>query len=389
MEANDHHSAPTELRRADAEDGKAQALGLHRSHGALEVITHPHSNERRAGLSFVQSLMMSVMVTTTALLAYHYAGPPAASQAAPAPPKAVPIVLDSPKLGEVERALKQQGTEQQGLSAQLAAANTRLDGLRQDLSQSQKQFSEALSQLTAAPKAKTSEETVDQIKAMALHFATMQSQFASIESRLKSVDTQLADTMAKQAMTKSGGSTSTILADVSSTESSRELVLLKERNRLTLLADEAISTGKAAPVRRLWASVRDPELENVKHGTAAELIRVQNHFMSFTRLSPSHKLKPADPTIKEVDMPVPELVKVLENDKGPFLDRARAAQLLGKHRTATAARALVAAMEKDEEIDVVKEAQLSLRHSFGLTAPIFDADLAQQWLKLELPQLKD
>ncbi|MEY4484472.1 MAG: hypothetical protein RL693_1924, partial [Verrucomicrobiota bacterium] len=56
-----------------------------------------------------------------------------------------------------------------------------------------------------------------------------------------------------------------------------ELVLLKERNRLTSYADEAIATASRTSYEKLWTALEDPRLANLVHATRSEILRVQNY----------------------------------------------------------------------------------------------------------------
>ena len=125
--------------------------------------------------------------------------------------------------------------------------------------------------------------------------------------------TEQADALSRQ----SRSSANPGAAPASSTND--ELVLLKERNRLTLLADEVMATGKSAPMRDLWRALRDPERSHLKHAVAAEIIRVQNHLDHLTRLPPDYRLPikelfPEQKVKADKDLPTEVLVKALSDE---------------------------------------------------------------------------
>ena len=169
-----------------------------------------------------------------------------------------------------------------------------------------------------------------------------------------------------------------------SDELTAELVLLKERNRLTLLADEVMATGKSEAMRRLWTSLRDPALEQLKHAAAAEIIRVQNHLDNITRLPPGYRIDvkkvfPDSGTATDEMLDTAHLAALLLNPEQPMPVRARAAVLLSGRRTEEAGEALMKALRRDEDLDVVKECQHALRQTFGMTVPLFDVQSAESW----------
>ncbi len=212
----------------------------------------------------------------------------------------------------------------------------------------------------------------------------------AVQSRLQILDTQLNDLALRlgqptAAKTVASTPAETPLGTTEAAPSTNdELVLLKERNRLTLQADEAMATGSAAPLRALWDALRDPDLAALRHGAAAEIIRVQNHLDHLTRLPPDYRLPiqdyfPDSQTRDDEKLPADQLTKVLEDTTKPLTARCRAALLLHRHKTATVGDALVKAMTTDPDLDVVKEAQLSMHSAFGFKVPLFDTRAVEAW----------
>jgi hypothetical protein len=164
-----------------------------------------------------------------------------------------------------------------------------------------------------------------------------------------------------------------------------ELVLLKERNRLTDYADEAIATGARAPYERLWEALDDPRLANLVHAARAEILRVQNFYLGGSRIDhydiPVMTYFPDDAALRDGQLKDDQLIKLLRDKKNPWEVRMKAANLLGTRHSAEAGDALAAAVKTDDNLDVVKEATFSFEQMTGFRARIFDAASLDQWWK--------
>jgi hypothetical protein len=163
-----------------------------------------------------------------------------------------------------------------------------------------------------------------------------------------------------------------------------ELWLLKERNRLTAYADTAIAEGSSEALASLWASLRDPELEGLRHGVQTEIIRVQNHYARISRLPddfrlPVAELFPGQAVRTEADLQPPLLIALLRDLKRPMFVRARAAYVLGGHPTQAVGEALMDALKNDPSLDVAREAQRTLTDFFGMTVPLLHTPAAEAW----------
>jgi hypothetical protein len=164
-----------------------------------------------------------------------------------------------------------------------------------------------------------------------------------------------------------------------------ELRLLKERNRLTFYADQAIATGSSEAMDNLWRSIDDPELTRLRDGAKAEIIRVQNYYSQLSRLPPDYRLPVQslfnDPSIRsEADLQPAQLTQLLTDQKQPLEVRARAAYVLGGHPTdPKVAAALVQAMTTDPSLDVMKEVQRTLSLDHGMIIPPLNARAAKAW----------
>ena len=164
-----------------------------------------------------------------------------------------------------------------------------------------------------------------------------------------------------------------------------ELWLLKERNRATLYADQAISRGSSEAMTNLWLSLDDPDLARLREGIQAEIIRVQNYYSHLSRLPPEYRLPvrdlfPSDSAIRsEADLQSEQLIKLLLDQKQPVEVRARTAYVLGGHRSDEVAKALIQCMKIDPVLDVVKEAQRTLAEDYSMRIPPLHLKAAEEW----------
>jgi hypothetical protein len=164
-----------------------------------------------------------------------------------------------------------------------------------------------------------------------------------------------------------------------------ELILLKERNRLTSYADEAIATGARSPYEKIWEALDDPRLANLAHAARAEILRVQNFYLGGSRIDrydiPVATYFPEQSELKDSQLKDEQLMKLLREKKNPWEVRMKAANLLGMRRSVEAGDALAAAVKDDENLDVVKEATFSFEQMTGFRARLFDAASLTQWWK--------
>jgi hypothetical protein len=165
--------------------------------------------------------------------------------------------------------------------------------------------------------------------------------------------------------------------------SQSEMVLLKERNRLSAYADEAIATGARAPYDRLWEAIDDPRLATLVHAARAEILRVQNFYLSGSRLDaydiPVAEYFPESAALKDTQLKDDELIALLDEGKNPWQVRMKAANLLGLRRSKKAGDALVKAIVGDQNLDVVKEASFSFEQMTGFRARLFEPATVKAW----------
>lgn len=163
-----------------------------------------------------------------------------------------------------------------------------------------------------------------------------------------------------------------------------EMRLLKERNRLTAHADEAISTGLRRPLELITEAMKDPARATLYHAGKAEYYRVVGHFHLMNRIDPGYQLPvgllfPEAEVRDEADLKTEQLMGLLADQEKDWQVRLRAAFLLGGRRTLEVGEALVKAMKEDPSLDVAKEAQLSFQQNMGRNFLLFDLAAIESW----------
>jgi hypothetical protein len=159
---------------------------------------------------------------------------------------------------------------------------------------------------------------------------------------------------------------------------------MKERNRLTAYADEAISTGNRRTLNLLVDAMRDPDRATLFHAAQAEYYRVVVHYQMLSRIDPGYKLAlrelfPGQSLRDEADLSTPQIIGLLQDPEKDWRARLRAAYLLTGRRTPEVGDALVAALRGDPNLDVAKEAQLSFESTFGRRFLLFDLAGIETW----------
>lgn len=172
--------------------------------------------------------------------------------------------------------------------------------------------------------------------------------------------------------------------------SQSELVLLKERNRLTAYADEAIATGARGPYERLWDAIEDPRLANLVHAARAEILRVQDCYIHGQRVKfyniqqhqiPVAEIFPESAALAAAQLSDDQLIQVLQDLKQPWQSRVKAAWHLGQRRNTKVGDALVKAIKSDPVLDVAAEATFSFEQITGYHAKLFEIPPLEAWWK--------
>ena len=175
------------------------------------------------------------------------------------------------------------------------------------------------------------------------------------------------------------------LPESTMTPTQSELVLLKERNRLTSLADEAISTAAREPYDELWKAFDDPRMVHLIHGARAEILRVQQHYLAGSRLAkydiPVAEVFPDTPNLKDTQLSDDQLISIVSNPRHIWQNRVKASWLLGQRKSTKAAEALIKVVKEDANLDVVKEATFSFEQMTGYHATLFEPKPLEAWWK--------
>jgi len=166
----------------------------------------------------------------------------------------------------------------------------------------------------------------------------------------------------------------------------QEFIQLKERNRLTQYADEAIATGTRRPLEVLIEYMRDPQGPHLHDAAKAEFMRAVRSIQILQREDPGYRLPVAelfkDSGISaEADVPPEALLKLLADHQQPWEVRVRVCfLLLGSALPETNAQ-LIKAIKEDPSLDVAKHAQLTLEQRIKKRFRIFDIPAIEEWFK--------
>lgn len=177
-------------------------------------------------------------------------------------------------------------------------------------------------------------------------------------------------------------------------ETKQQLRLLKERTRLTTLADRAIVDAHRPSYEELLQRLKDEakgEGQGLLNAAQAELLRVKLFYSSSNRIGPfridvEEIFK--DPLLREeADLSTSQLISLIE-DRRPerWAIRARAARLLGSRSNPMVNRALFAAMEEEEHLEVLRELVYSFQENTGYRGDFFDVGSLRKWWEAQNDQ---
>jgi predicted component of type VI protein secretion system len=164
----------------------------------------------------------------------------------------------------------------------------------------------------------------------------------------------------------------------------RELILIKERNRLSDYADRAIATGSREALQSLVEAMLDPEMKQLVHAAQAEFKRVQAYYDMGIGIDPGYTLpvqelfKDAGMT-READLTPAQLHGLLTDLKQPWEARLRAAFLLRSSDEADTTERLLKALKEDPMLDVAKQAQITFENRVGRKFRLFDIPAIEAW----------
>jgi hypothetical protein len=170
-----------------------------------------------------------------------------------------------------------------------------------------------------------------------------------------------------------------------STSFQSEILYLRDRNRLTAWADEAIATGSRAAYEKLRETLDDPRKVKLIHAAQAEILRVHAFYLSGSRIErfdiPVAQYFPDEAQLKDSQLKDDQIISLLQGKNHPWQVRMKAANLLSPRRSLIVGDALVKAVLEDDNLDVMKEAALSFEQLTGHHPRIFDAAAIAKWWK--------
>ena len=253
---------------------------------------------------------------------------------------------------------------------------TRAEGLARDANEKTQQ------------KFTTLEETVASLKH---DLSETQKKIEGSSEQFAQINRRLADLAAQIHESRPGTATAPVkpgAAQESLPPPPSELVLLKERNRLTSYADEAIATGLRGPYERLWDALDDPRLANLVHAARAEIFRVQDCFLNGQRAKfygiQQHRIPVADifpdsGALTETQLSDEQMIQIVLDQKQPWQTRVKAAWHLGHRRSTKVGDALVKVIKEDPQLDVIAEATFSFEQMTGYRAKLFEIKPLEAW----------
>ncbi|MEQ1750468.1 MAG: hypothetical protein ABL974_13660 [Prosthecobacter sp.] len=163
-----------------------------------------------------------------------------------------------------------------------------------------------------------------------------------------------------------------------------ELILLKERNRLSEYADKAIATGSRESLQALVDAMFDPAMKHLLHASQAEFRRVQNYYDFSTSIDPGYTLPlqelfKSNPVRTEADLTPAQLTTLLQDRQQTWENRLRCAYLLRASSDKTTNAALLKAIKEDPSLDVAKQAQTTFEKRVGRKFRLFDIPTIDAW----------
>lgn len=168
------------------------------------------------------------------------------------------------------------------------------------------------------------------------------------------------------------------------TPATGELLLIKERNRLTSYADKAIATGSRDALQALVEAMMDPAMKDMAPAAQAEYKRVQAYYDMAISIDPGYTLPVAElykdaPATREADLSSAQLHDLMMDAKQPWETRLRAAFLLRSSNDPETNRLLLRVLKEDPMLDVAKQAQITFEKRVGRKFRLFDIPAIESW----------
>jgi hypothetical protein len=185
----------------------------------------------------------------------------------------------------------------------------------------------------------------------------------------------------------------TQVTEVSAKDVYKELVYLRERNKLITLGDSAIHNSDRASLDQLLRVSEESEDDRLKTGAASEILRVKFAYMNGLRRGthtiPVGQLFPDQSLKNETELDTNQLIELLDNAEAKVDNRVRAAYLLADKRNSKAADALAKVVETDLNLDVVREAAMTFSEMTGFkNEDLLNTDVLLQWWRNNSDQVR-
>lgn len=234
-------------------------------------------------------------------------------------------------------------------------------------------------------------EAKTQLRALQTRLDARTGEEERLQGRLQEMADRMALLLQQNSLAGSGGDlretgraaeVAAMLPSVS--PATRELILIKERNRLSDYADRAIATGSREALQSLVEAMLDPEMKHLAHAAQAEFKRVQAYYDMGIGIDPGYTLpvqelfKDAGLT-READLTPAQLHGLLADLKQPWEARLRAAFLLRSSNEADTTERLLNALKEDPMLDVAKQAQITFENRVGRKFRLFDIPAIEAW----------
>jgi hypothetical protein len=263
-----------------------------------------------------------------------------------------------------------------------------------------KRLDERLGNLTAAPAAAPASPKDDAGKSSQIEeqLAAMQKQLDAWRRDQLSTQKELRETIERVAAARTNAAAAVSLLDgqrqpgvermaemISTiTPTQAEFIQLKERNRITAYADEAIATGSRKPLETLVEYIRGSGSEHLRDAAQAEYLRVVRMIQFYQREDPGFRL-PVTDLFKgenlqyEADLKPTHLFKLLADAKQPWEVRVRAAILLKSSDSPETNAKLIIAIKEDDSLEVAKHAQIALEQRIQRRFRLLDIPAIDAW----------
>ncbi len=231
-----------------------------------------------------------------------------------------------------------------------------------------------------------------QISALQRQIDAQADERKSTQSRLQEMADRMALVIQQSSYVPSGDTPRVASSDASQiaamlpsvTPATGELILIKERNRLTTYADKAIATGSRESLQALVDAMMDPAMKHLLHAAQAEFKRVQAYYDMGIGIDPGYTLPVRElfkdtPVTREADLTPAQLQGLMQDQKQPWEARLRSAYLLRSSAEPETNALLLKALKEDPVLDVAKQAQITFENRVGRKFRLFDIPSIEAW----------